>query len=76
MEFGEIPGVFLETSTSALTISLVLATFGIMLISQLYKETGLIGTMSQDFGRLLRNTKLTVSLLPAVIGLLPVAGGR
>lgn len=75
MEFAEIPSVFLETSTNALTVSLVLATFGIMLISQLYKETGLIGTMSEDIGRLLRNTKLTVSLLPAVIGLLPVAGG-
>jgi len=75
MEFGEIPNVFLETSTSALTISLVTATFGIMLLSQLYKETELVRTMSQDLSRLLRNSKLVVGLLPAVIGLLPVAGG-
>jgi len=75
MELDEIPRAFIETSTSALTISLVSATFGIMLLSQLYKETELVRTMSQDLSRLLRNSKLVVSLLPAVIGLLPVAGG-
>jgi len=75
MEFGEIPNVFLETSTNALTISLVSATFGIMLLSQLYKETELVRTMSQDLSHLLRNSKLVVGLLPAVIGLLPVPGG-
>jgi hypothetical protein len=75
MELGEIPNVFLETSTSALTISLVSATFGIMLLSQLYNETEVIRTMSQDLSHLLRNSKLVVGLLPAVIGLLPVPGG-
>jgi integral membrane protein (TIGR00529 family) len=75
MEFGEIPSVFLETSTSALTISLVSVTFGIMLLSQLYKETELIRIMSLDLSGLLRNAKLVVGLLPAVIGLLPVPGG-
>jgi len=75
VDYDEIPNVFLETSTNALTISLVSATFGIMLLSQLYKETELIGTMSQDLSRLLRNSKLVVGLLPAVIGLLPVPGG-
>jgi hypothetical protein len=75
MELGEIPNVFLETSTDALTISLVSATFGIMLLSQLYKETEVIKTMSQNLGDIVKNSKLVVSLLPAVIGLLPVAGG-
>ncbi len=75
VDYDEIPNVFLETSSSALTISLVSATFGIMLLSQLYKETELIRTMSQDLSHLLRNSKLVVGLLPAVIGLLPVPGG-
>ena len=75
VDYDEIPNIFLETSTSALTISLVSATFGIMLLSQLYKETELIRTMSQDLSHLLRNSKLVVGLLPAVIGLLPVPGG-
>ena len=75
MEFGEIPNVFLETSTDALTISLVSATFGIMLLSQLYKETGVVNNMSKNLSEIVKNSKLVVSLLPAVIGLLPVAGG-
>ena len=75
VDYDEIPNVFLETSTNALTISLVSATFGIMLLSQLYKETELIKTMSQNLSHLLRNSKLVVGLLPAVIGLLPVPGG-
>ena len=75
MEIAEIPSVFVKTSSDTLTISLVLATFGIMLLSQLYKETGVINTMSQSLSDLVRNSKLVVTLLPAVIGLLPVAGG-
>jgi len=75
MELSEIPSVFLKTSTDTLTISLVSATFGIMLLSQLYKETGVINAMSQSLSDLMKNSKLVVTLLPAVIGLLPVAGG-
>ncbi len=75
VEFGEIPNVFLETSTDPTTISLVSATFGIMLLSQLYKETGVINTMSRNLSDTVKNSKLVVGLLPAVIGLLPVTGG-
>lgn len=75
MELREIPYVFLETSTDALTISLVSATFGIMLLSQLYKETGLIEVLTQNVSKTVKNSKIVVGLLPAVIGLLPVAGG-
>jgi len=46
-----------------------------MLLSQLYKETGLIEVLSRSLGGLLRNSKLILGILPAVIGLMPVAGG-
>ncbi|UCE43606.1 MAG: DUF401 family protein, partial [Candidatus Bathyarchaeota archaeon] len=75
MEFGEIPNLFIETVTSTLTISLVSATFGIMILSQLYKETEVIKTLSQSLSNTVKNSKLVVSLLPAIVGLLPVAGG-
>jgi integral membrane protein (TIGR00529 family) len=71
----EIVAVFLETTTSPLTISLVLVTFGIMLLSLLYKETQALEALSSSFSGLLRNPKLIVSTLPAIIGLLPVPGG-
>ena len=67
--------VFVETSTSWLTLSLVIASFGIMFLSMLYKETKVIETLSESLSRIVNNSKLLVSLLPAVIGLLPVGGG-
>jgi len=71
----EIPAVIFETTVNPLTISLVIATFGIMLLSQLYKETKVIDDLSESISRIVRNSKLVVSTLPAIIGLLPVAGG-
>jgi len=58
-----------------LTISVLLATFGIMWLSQLYKETSFIKDLSESLSRLIRNSKVVLSMLPAVVGLLPVAGG-
>ena len=75
LEWREIPTVIFETTVNPLTISLVLATFGIMLLSQLYKETKVIDDLSESLSRIANNSKLVVSTLPAIIGLLPVAGG-
>ena len=75
IDLREIPNLLFTTSTDPLTISLVSATFGIMLLSQLYLETGLIETMSQSLSNVVKNPKLVVGLLPAIVGLLPVAGG-
>jgi integral membrane protein (TIGR00529 family) len=75
VDWIRIPAIIYETSVDSLTISVVLATFGIMLLSQLYKETGIINNLSESIGRLIRNPKIVLSLLPAAIGLLPVAGG-
>jgi len=66
---------FLETCVDQTTLSLVFASFFIMLMSILYKETGLVNTLTRSLGGFIKNSKVTVSLLPAVIGLLPVAGG-
>ncbi len=75
LELSSIANVFWETLTDSVTILLVLATFGIMLLSQLYKETEVIKILSQSLSEIVRNSKLVVSILPAVIGLLPVPGG-
>jgi hypothetical protein len=71
----EITTIIYETSVSLLTISVVFATFGIMWLSQLYRETGFINKLSESLGRIIKNPKIVVSMLPAVIGFLPVAGG-
>lgn len=75
VDWIEIPRTIYQTSIDPLTISVVLATFGIMLLSQLYKETGLINRLGESVGRLINNPKIVLGVLPAVIGLLPVAGG-
>lgn len=71
----DIIRVFFETTIDPITISLVAVTFGIMLLSLLYKETQALETLSRSFSGILRNPKLIVSALPAIIGLLAVPGG-
>lgn len=73
--FYETGTVLFKTCLDTLTLTLVFATLLIMLLSQLYKETGLINVLSRNLGALVRSSKVIVSLLPAVIGLMPVAGG-
>lgn len=75
LDLAQIGKVVFETTTNPLAVSLVFASFGIMLLSLLYKETKLIEPLSESLSKLISNSKLIVSLLPAVIGLLPVAGG-
>ena len=75
VSWQEIPTIVYETSVSLLTISVVLATFGIMWLSQLYKETGFINKLSESLSRIIKKPKIVLSVLPAVIGFLPVAGG-
>jgi integral membrane protein (TIGR00529 family) len=66
--------VLYETCLDQTTLTLVFASFFIILLSILYKETGLVNVLTRSLGGLIKNSKLIVSLLPAVIGLLPVAG--
>jgi integral membrane protein (TIGR00529 family) len=75
LSWQEIPTLIYITSVSLLTIAVVLATFGIMWLSQLYKETGYINKLSESLGKIIKNPKIVSSVLPAVIGFLPVAGG-
>lgn len=75
LDWQTIPTVIYEASIDPLTISVVLATFGIMLLSQLYRETGLINDLSENLIRIIKEPKVVLSVLPAVIGLLPVSGG-
>lgn len=75
LEWREIPAIIFETTVDLLTISVVLATFGIMLLSLLYKETGVINDLSESLSRVINNPKVVSSVLPAVVGFLPVAGG-
>lgn len=75
LRIEEIPRLLWQTTFDPVTESLVGASFGIMVLSQLYKETGAIDTLSNSLSEMTRKPKLVVSMLPALVGLLPVAGG-
>jgi len=67
--------ILFETCTDTTTLSLVFASFFIILLSILYKETGLVDDLTKSLSGFIKNSKIIVSLLPAIIGLMPVAGG-
>jgi len=75
LDLPQIRMVIYQTTTSPLTISLVAASFAVMLLSLLYKETKMINMLNESLSKIINNPKLLVSILPAVIGLLPVGGG-
>jgi integral membrane protein (TIGR00529 family) len=75
VDWISIPMVIYQTSTDVLAVSIVAATFGIMLLSQLCKETGIIERLSNSLSRLVNNPKIVITTLPAIIGFLPVSGG-
>ena len=75
LDWQDIPTIIYQTTTDVLTVAVVFATFGIMLLSQLYKETKVINNLSESVSRMINNPRIVASVLPAVIGLLPVAGG-
>ncbi len=74
-EWRSIPSLVYDTSVNPLTISVVSATFLIMWLSQLYKETGFVDRLSESLGKIIKDPKLVLCVLPAIIGFLPVAGG-
>jgi integral membrane protein (TIGR00529 family) len=75
LDMQTIPTIIYKTTVEPLTIAVVLATFGIMLLSQLYKVTGVIDSLSDSVDKIINNPKIVSSVLPAIIGFLPVAGG-
>ena len=75
LDWNTVPFVIFETVTDVSMISVLFASFGIMVMSQLYKETKAIGRLSDSLSKMIHNSKLVVAVLPAIIGLLPVAGG-
>ncbi|MGB9756565.1 MAG: DUF401 family protein [Candidatus Bathyarchaeales archaeon] len=80
VDWQSIPKVVFDTTDFSTVegvqaVLVVFATFGITFLSQLYSETGVIKRLSESLGRIVKNSKVISSVLPAVIGFLPVAGG-
>ena len=65
----------LIATTRLQTITLVLIVASILVISQLMKESGHLDRIVEIFGKLSRDNRTVGSVMPALIGLLPMPGG-
>ena len=75
MSFGKIAGVTFQSLTSFETINLVLVVFFIGILGELLKWTGSLDQMLSSLNILIKDNRLLASLLPSLIGMLPVPGG-
>lgn len=67
--------VIVETSSSIQTLNLISITFMILVLIGLYKTTNQLNRLGESLILLLRSPKLSITLLPTILGLLPVIGG-
>lgn len=63
------------TATSTTAIDLVTITFLIAIFVNLYRTSGFLSKLGEELIKVLKRPKAIVTLVPAVMGLLPVAGG-
>ena len=67
--------ITLITTTDMSTVNLLAITFLIMFFVNLYKITGYIDRLGNELVKALKRPKIVLILVPAILGLLPVAGG-
>jgi len=70
-----LPDVVLSTFKSDRSLSLILAALFISILAELYRVSGLIKVFGDELVRFLRNPTLVLAFIPAVMGLMPIAGG-
>ncbi len=70
-----IPDTLVATLLNTRTVYLIVISFAIALFAEVYEVTGLVNEMGVGLARALRSPLLAVMLVPAIVALLPVAGG-
>ncbi|PUA32540.1 MAG: hypothetical protein B7O98_07785 [Zestosphaera tikiterensis] len=70
-----LPDVVLSTLKSDRSLSLILAALFISTLAELYRVSGLIKVFGDELVKFLRNPTLVLAFIPAVMGLMPIAGG-
>ncbi len=72
---ASIPDTLVATLLNMRTVYLIVISFAIALFAEVYEVTGLVNEMGLGLAKALRNPLLAVMLVPAIVALLPVAGG-
>lgn len=71
----KLPLALAATAGDGMTWFLVAMSALIALLAESYRRTGLTDELGRGFSQALRSVKLSIVVVPAVMGLLPVAGG-
>ncbi|MEM4487613.1 MAG: DUF401 family protein [Desulfurococcaceae archaeon] len=75
---GGLPGlssILYSTTMSSTAIDLVVVTFLIAVFVNLYRASGFLAKLGEELVKALKKPKAIATLVPAIMGLLPVAGG-
>lgn len=75
MGLGAVAWSALQSLVNIQTISLILIVVSILVISRLMKESGHLDRIVKGFARISGDDRTASSVLPALIGLLPMPGG-
>jgi uncharacterized protein len=68
-------GVMAGAGADPVTLNLVGALFLIMVLENIIRKRGLLKQMTDSLSRVARDRRISMAILPGVIGLLPSAGG-
>ncbi|RLG82117.1 MAG: hypothetical protein DRO39_09810 [Thermoprotei archaeon] len=72
---GQLLNIVVETLQSSIAVDLVVVTFLIAVFVNLYRSSGFLARLGDELVKLLGRPRLITMFVPAVLGLLPVAGG-
>jgi integral membrane protein (TIGR00529 family) len=67
--------VFFQSSIDEVTVKLLSALLLIMVLENVIRKRGLLSMMTDSLTRVARDRRISMAVLPGVIGLLPSAGG-
>lgn len=72
---GFLAHVVYSTAAKSATWSLALSVLAISWLVSVYAKTHVIGRLSEGLSRAIKNSVATITLVPGIIGLLPIPGG-
>jgi len=74
-DLGQIAAAFEHGVFSLETLELLSIVYGITFMGHLMKRLGMLGELTGALGQLLKDVRLVVAAIPALIGLMPMPGG-
>lgn len=70
-----LPETLVQTLSDVRTWYLMIMSFTVASFAELYRRTGLVESLGKGLASVLKYPALSLMIIPAVIGLMPVAGG-